>query len=270
MNVRSRILIIDDDLAVRLRRRDLRAQAGDFDVDECADGTTGLTRAAEFRPDLVLLKIRMPGMSGFEVCTRLRATPANRDVPVIVPVPSGADRVIGIASKQHEKLFQPFEQHDASVVRAHGGTGLRLALVQRILHLHGGTIAIRSVLGQGSSFTGRLPAACVPPAAEPGRPLRAVGADRGARSAGAEAARRFLPAARFCGARSGAARRGARGRGDGHARTVGGRPGLPDPGGPGLIARLRAQPAGVDAHLSKPASLPPMSQSTYAVAALTA
>ncbi len=84
MSVRSRILIIDDDLAVRLRLCDLLAQAGDFDVDECADGPTGLARAEEFRPDLVLLDIMMPGMSGFEVCARLRATPVNREVPVIV------------------------------------------------------------------------------------------------------------------------------------------------------------------------------------------
>jgi len=84
MSARSRILIIDDDLAVRLRLCDLLAQTGDFDVDECADGLAGLARAAEFRPDLVLLDIMMPGMTGFEVCARLRADPATREVPVIV------------------------------------------------------------------------------------------------------------------------------------------------------------------------------------------
>ncbi len=84
MTVRGRILIIDDDLAVRLRLCDLLALAGDFDVDECADGPSGLARAEEFRPDLVLLDIMMPGMTGFEVCARLRASPATREVPVIV------------------------------------------------------------------------------------------------------------------------------------------------------------------------------------------
>ena len=67
------------------------------------------------------------------------------------------DTGIGMTSEQMQKLFQPFVQADASATRAHGGAGLGLAISQRSSDDRGGTIAVESALGCGSTFTMRLP-----------------------------------------------------------------------------------------------------------------
>lgn len=67
------------------------------------------------------------------------------------------DTGIGIASADMSKLFQPFTQLDSSLNRSYTGTGLGLALVKRIASLHNGTVSVSSQVGQGSSFTVRIP-----------------------------------------------------------------------------------------------------------------
>lgn len=79
-----RILIVDDDIAVRMRVRDLLEKPGVCEVMEASDGMTGLELASGHGPDVILLDIMMPGMSGLEVCTRLRADSRTRDIPIII------------------------------------------------------------------------------------------------------------------------------------------------------------------------------------------
>lgn len=63
------------------------------------------------------------------------------------------DNGIGIAPEDLQKLFQPFVQLDSRLNRQHQGTGLGLALVQRLTDLHGGSVQVESVVGKGSRFT---------------------------------------------------------------------------------------------------------------------
>jgi two-component system, sensor histidine kinase and response regulator len=58
----------------------------------------------------------------------------------------------GIAPDAHDKLFQAFEQGDASTTRLHGGTGLGLALTRHFSELMGGTAGVSSAPGEGSTF----------------------------------------------------------------------------------------------------------------------
>lgn len=67
------------------------------------------------------------------------------------------DAGIGIAFEHHERIFEPFVMLDDSPSRAHSGTGLGLALVRRLVQLHGGTVAVASAPEQGSTFTVELP-----------------------------------------------------------------------------------------------------------------
>jgi signal transduction histidine kinase len=67
------------------------------------------------------------------------------------------DTGIGIPIGQQEQIFQPFSQGDESSTRRHGGTGLGLALSQRFCQMMGGTIALDSAPGHGSTFTVFLP-----------------------------------------------------------------------------------------------------------------
>jgi CheY-like chemotaxis protein len=67
----ARILVVDDEPDVRLLARVVLTQAG-YDVEECLDGATALARIlTDPRPDAVVLDVRMPGLSGWDVLEQL-------------------------------------------------------------------------------------------------------------------------------------------------------------------------------------------------------
>jgi signal transduction histidine kinase len=68
------------------------------------------------------------------------------------------DTGIGMSPEQIQQLFQPCMHADAAMTWKYGGSGLRLALMQRFCRMLGGDITVESALGQGSACTIRLPA----------------------------------------------------------------------------------------------------------------
>jgi len=106
----ERILIVDDELGARSALATLLRREG-FEVLEACDGPSALAQCASFRPDLILLDILMPGMDGFEVCRRIKATPETRLTPVVLITGLSAteDRINGINAGADDFLSKPID-----------------------------------------------------------------------------------------------------------------------------------------------------------------
>ena len=79
------------------------------------------------------------------------------------------DTGVGIAPEVLPRIFDLFTQAERSLDRSQGGLGIGLALVQRLVEMHGGTVTASSALGQGSEFVVRLPVV-PPPESQPSSP----------------------------------------------------------------------------------------------------
>jgi len=106
----GKILIVDDESAARAALEALLRREG-FDVRDASDGPSALSACATFRPDLILLDILMPGINGFEVCRRIKATPETRLTPVVLITGLSAteDRIEGINAGADDFLSKPID-----------------------------------------------------------------------------------------------------------------------------------------------------------------
>ncbi|KAA0686526.1 PP2C family protein-serine/threonine phosphatase [Azospirillum brasilense] len=80
----ARVLVVDDNRVNRHLLQALLERGGVTRIDMAEDGNDALARLDAFRPDLILLDLMMPNLDGFEMCRRLRAIPAWKDLPVLV------------------------------------------------------------------------------------------------------------------------------------------------------------------------------------------
>jgi len=79
----SKILIADDNQP-NVELLEAYLAEVDCEIAVAADGHETLEKVTEFKPDLILLDIMMPRMSGFEVCRKLKSDPETRDIPIIM------------------------------------------------------------------------------------------------------------------------------------------------------------------------------------------
>ncbi len=79
----KKVLVVDDenDFCFFLKKN-LEA-AGEFDVDFCCDEQSGLAKAKQWHPDIILLDVRMPDMGGGDVATALREDEITKSIPMI-------------------------------------------------------------------------------------------------------------------------------------------------------------------------------------------
>jgi CheY-like chemotaxis protein len=105
----TRILIAEDERDIR----DLitfTLQFAGYDVLAASNGEEALQLAREETPDLILMDVRMPRMTGYEACAAMKADPKLKDVPVIFLSAKGQDSEIqsGLQAGAVEYLLKPF------------------------------------------------------------------------------------------------------------------------------------------------------------------
>ena len=92
-----RVLIADDN-PQGVELLDAYLTGCDYEINTAADGEETLRKVKEWQPDLILLDIMMPKISGFEVCKRLRSDPATRDIAILMITaldqPSDVERAV--------------------------------------------------------------------------------------------------------------------------------------------------------------------------------
>ena len=115
-----KILVIDDDEKLnRLLKRFL----GEFDftVYTASDAAEGLKKVRTVSPDLIILDLMLPGMSGFDVCKRIRQTST---LPIIMLTARGdlMDKVVGLELGADDYLPKPFEPRELVATNSGGAT----------------------------------------------------------------------------------------------------------------------------------------------------
>jgi two-component system phosphate regulon response regulator PhoB len=103
------ILIVEDEEALTLLLRyNLETQG--YEVETIARGDEADTRLREGNPDLVILDWMLPGLSGIELCRRLRARPETRQLPIIMLTARGeeSERVRGLSTGADDYIVKPF------------------------------------------------------------------------------------------------------------------------------------------------------------------
>jgi two-component system cell cycle response regulator len=124
----ARVLIVDD-LLPNIKLLEARLSAEYFDVVSATNGPQALELCRDGRCDIVLLDVMMPGMDGFEVCTRLKADPRTMHLPVVMvtALDQPADRVRGLECGADDFLTKPVDEM-ALIARVRSLTRLKIML----------------------------------------------------------------------------------------------------------------------------------------------
>jgi DNA-binding response OmpR family regulator len=109
----KRILIIEDDKdIVELVRYNLEKE--DFQVQAIADGVSGLAQVKKSPPDLLLLDLMLPKLSGLEICKDIRRDASLNRLPILMLTARGdeADRVVGLELGADDYVTKPFSPRE--------------------------------------------------------------------------------------------------------------------------------------------------------------
>src|SRR5690349_1910 len=104
----ARVLVVDD-IAANLKLLEAKLSAEYFSVITALNGVDAIRICERGEADIVLLDVMMPGMNGFEVCRRLKETPATAHIPVVMvtALDQPRDRLQGLDAGADDFLTKP-------------------------------------------------------------------------------------------------------------------------------------------------------------------
>ncbi|HEY0520346.1 MAG TPA: response regulator transcription factor [Ilumatobacteraceae bacterium] len=103
----GRVLVVEDDDAVRTAV-DRGLGVHGFDVSSVADAESAIASVARRRPDVMIVDIGLPGMSGIELCTRLRSLDVDTPILILSARDQVGDRVAGLRAGADDYVVKPF------------------------------------------------------------------------------------------------------------------------------------------------------------------
>jgi DNA-binding response OmpR family regulator len=109
--MRKRLLIVEDDIAIARGLQALLEGEG-YGVDAVSDGKIALARILQWKPDLVLLDVNIPGLSGPEVCRQARAKGFHNPVIMVSAQRDAADKVLGLEAGADDYVTKPFDPRE--------------------------------------------------------------------------------------------------------------------------------------------------------------
>jgi phosphate regulon transcriptional regulator PhoB len=111
--IRHKILVVEDESDIRELLRYNLTQEG-FAVEEASDGAEALDRVTRRLPDLLVLDLMLPRMSGLELCRKMRSNPDTARLPILVVTAKGAevDRVLGLEMGADDYVVKPFSPRE--------------------------------------------------------------------------------------------------------------------------------------------------------------
>ena len=111
-----KVLIVDDEPDNRRLMHDLLVEEG-YQTREAADGLEALQSVPDYKPDLILLDINMPGMDGFDVTKNLKQNPATQHIPVIIVtgLANRDDQIRGLNVGAEDYLAKPFDPTELKI-----------------------------------------------------------------------------------------------------------------------------------------------------------
>jgi DNA-binding response OmpR family regulator len=109
----KRVLIVDDEANIVASLEFLMRQKG-YDVRVAGNGVEALAAVADFNPDLMLLDVMMPQMSGYDVCQKVRAGPDGQRVKIVMVSAKGREVEVskGLAVGADAYVTKPFSTRD--------------------------------------------------------------------------------------------------------------------------------------------------------------
>jgi DNA-binding response OmpR family regulator len=127
----KKILVIDDQPDNVFILQDRLEHEG-FEAISAYDGPTGVKKAIEEQPDLILLDVMMPGMSGFEVCQKLVGLPETRNIPILLvtALTSAEDIKQGLQAGAFDYIKKPFNKIE---LMARINSALKLSETNKLL-----------------------------------------------------------------------------------------------------------------------------------------
>jgi putative two-component system response regulator len=125
------VLVVDDDPVVRRLTRQLLSRITEA-VHAVSNGEDALRVAPQLDPDLILLDVNMPDLDGFEVCKRLRADPATREIPIIMvtALNDRESRLRGLDAGADDFISKPYDRME---LRTRVRTILRVNRYRRLM-----------------------------------------------------------------------------------------------------------------------------------------